>query len=135
MFPVDRLQLTVSEMMIDGSEFLESTVSTRRHDTFGPDETKMGVLATITVHRLRDKISFATTVVMTLSLAPSSFTALKTFDSDLGSVHRLGVRFAFPFSPRIGESSLLGGVFLVGVLKPTGRPLCASSPLVRKTDL
>jgi hypothetical protein len=81
MFPVGRLQLTVSEMMIDRFEFLERTVSTRRHDTFGPDETKMGFLATTTVYRLRGKISFATTVVMTLSLAPSSFTALKTFDS------------------------------------------------------
>jgi hypothetical protein len=73
----------------------------------------MGLLATTTVHRLRGKISFATTVVMTLSFAPSSFkiffTALKTFDSDLGSVHRLGERFTLPFSPGIRESSLLGG--------------------------
>ena len=98
MFPVDRLQLTVSEMMIDRSEFLESTVSTRRHDAFGPRETKMSSLASITVHRLRGRISLAATVVVALSFASSSFTALDTFDIDLGSIHRLRVKPSFPLS-------------------------------------
>ena len=67
MFPVGRLDSTVTGMMIGWSVFVERTVSTRRHDTFGPGETMMGFLATTTVHRLRGKVSFATTVFVTLS--------------------------------------------------------------------
>jgi hypothetical protein len=95
----------------------------------------MSFLATITVHRLRGRIAFATTVVMALSFAPASFTALDTFDIDLGSSHRLHVKPSFPLSLGIGESSLLRSVFLIGVLKPTGCTLSAGSLLVSKTDL
>ena len=105
--------------MIGCSEFLERTVSTRRHDTVCPGETIMSFLATIAVNHFRGNSSFATISVIALSFALSSFTALETFDGDLGSVHRLGVRFSFPLSLGIGESGLLGGVFSIGVLKPT----------------
>ena len=79
----------------------------------------MSFLASVTVHRLRGRIALATTVVMTLSFASSSFTALDTFDIDLGSIHRLRVKPSFPLSLGIGESSLLRGMLLIGVLKPT----------------
>ena len=95
----------------------------------------MSSLASVTVHRLRGRIALATTVVMTLSFASSSFTALDTFDIDLGSIHRLRVRPPFPLSLGIGESSLLRGMLLIGVLKPTRCTLSASSLLVCKTDL
>jgi hypothetical protein len=95
----------------------------------------MGFLAATTVHWFRGKISLATTAVVTLSFAPSSFTALKPFESGLGSVHRLGEKFTFPLSLGIGDSSLLGCVLLVGVLKPTGCTPGALSLLVCETDL
>jgi hypothetical protein len=95
----------------------------------------MSFLATITVHRLRGRIAFATTVVMALSFAPASFTALDTFDSDLGSIHRLHMKPSFPLSPGISESSLLRSVLLIGVLKPTGCTLSAGTLLIGKTDL
>ena len=79
----------------------------------------MSSLASITVHRLRGRISLATTVVVALSFASSSFTALYNFDIDLGSINRLRVRPSFPLSLGIGGSSLLRGVLLIGVLKPT----------------
>ena len=95
----------------------------------------MSSLASITVYRLRGRIALATTVVMPLSFASSSFTALDTFDIDLGSIHRLRVKPSFPLSLGIGESSLLRCVLLIGVLKPTGCTLSAGTLLIGKTDL
>ena len=94
---------------------LERTISTRRHDTAWPRLTKVRVLATTAVSVFRGTSSFATTCTFSLS----SFATLKTFDFDLGVVHRLDFRFTLPLPLGIGESNLLGFMLLVSVLKPT----------------
>ena len=119
MFPVGRLVSTVSEMMIGWPMLLERTISTRRHDTVWSRLTKVRVLATTAVSGFRGASSFATTCTIALSFASSSFATLKTFDIDLGVVHRLDLRFTLPLPLGIGESNLLGCMLLVSVLKPT----------------